>query len=137
MRVREIYNILYLMDLNKLIDKYIDKVTGHIKKNSKSNPIKTKEEFFKVLKVWRIYNRNKVGVSIGDESFGQSPYLWLSIFGNEYYLNSDSKSQGVDEFFQNRNNDWKIISNSKGVKNKITNREDGKAIVGFYLYKSI
>ena len=125
------------MDLNKLIDKYIDKVTGHLKKNSKSNPIKTKEEFFKVLKVWRMYNRDKVDVSIGDESFGQSPHLWLSIFGKEYCLNSDSTIQGVNEFYQNRNNDWKIISNSKGVENKITNKEDGKKIDGFYLYKSI
>ena len=125
------------MDLNKLIDKYIDKVTGQIKKNSKSNPIKTKEEFFSVLKVWRMYNRDKVGVSIWDESFGQSPHLWLSIFGKEYYLNSDSKIHGINEFYQNRNNDWKIISNSKGVKNKITNKEDGKQIIGFYLYKSI
>ena len=125
------------MDPNKLIDKYIDKVTGHIKKNSKSNPIKSKEEFFNILKVWRMYNRSKVGVSIGHESFGQSPYLWLSIFGKEYYLNSDSKSQGVNEFYENKENDWKIISNSKGVKNKITNKEDGKEIVGFYLYKSI
>lgn len=125
------------MDLNKLIDKYINKVTGHIKKNSKSNPIKTKEEFFNVLKVWRMYNRDKVGVSIGDESFGQSPHLWLSIFGKEYYLNSDSKIHGINEFYQNRDNDWKIISNSKGVKNKITNKEDGKQIIGFYLYKSI
>ena len=125
------------MDLNKLIYKYIDKVTGQIKKNSKSNPIKTKEEFFSVLKVWRMYNRDKVGVSIGDESFGQSPHLWLSIFGKEYYLNSDSKIHGINEFYQNRNNDWKIISNSKGVKNKITNKEDGKQIIGFYLYKSI
>ncbi len=125
------------MDLNKLIDKYLDKVTGHIKKNSKSNPIKTKEEFFSVLKVWRMYNRDKVGVSIGDESFGQSPHLWLSILGKEYHLNSDSKIHGINEFYQNRNNDWKIISNSKGVKNKITNKEDGKQIIGFYLYKSI
>jgi hypothetical protein len=84
-----------------------------------------------------MYNRDKVGVSIGDESFGQSPHLWLSIFGKEYYLNSDSKIHGINEFYQNRNNDWKIISNSKGVKNKITNKEDGKQIIGFYLYKSI
>ena len=125
------------MDLNKLIDKHIDKVTGHIKKNSKSNPITSKEEFFNVLKVWRMYNRGKGGASIGDESFGQSPHLWLSIFGKEYYLNSDSKGQGVNEFYQNRDNDWKIISNSKGAKNKITNTENGKEIVGFYLYKSI
>tara|TARA_B110001450_G_C17575965_1_gene462837 strand:- start:746 stop:1021 length:276 start_codon:yes stop_codon:yes gene_type:complete len=69
------------MDLNKLIDKHIDKVTGHIKKNSKSNPITSKKEFFNVLKVWKMYNRDKTGVLIADESFGQSPHLWLSIFG--------------------------------------------------------
>ena len=125
------------MDLNKLIDKHIDTVTGHIKKNSKSNPIISKEEFFNILKVWKMYNRDKTRVSIADESFSQSPHLWLSIFGKEYYLNSDSKSQGVNEFYQNRKNDWKTISNSKGVKNKITNTEDGKEIVGLYLYKSI
>ena len=125
------------MDLNKLIDKHIDTVTGHIKKNSKSNPITSKEEFFNILKVWKMYNRDKTRVSIADESFSQSPHLWLSIFGKEYYLNSDSKSQGVNEFYQNRKNDWKTISNSKGVKNKITNTEDGKEIVGLYLYKSI
>ena len=125
------------MDLNKLIDKYIDKVTGHIKKNNKSNPIKSKEEFYNVLKVWRMYNKGKIGVSIGDESFGQSPHLWLSIFGKLYYLNSDSKSQGVNEFYQNKNNDWEVITNSKGVRNKITNRTDKKEISGFYLYKSL
>ena len=125
------------MDLNKLIDKHIDKVTGHIKKNSKSNPITSKEEFFNVLKVWKMYNRDKTGVSIGDESFGQTPHLWLSIFGKEYYLNSDSKSKGVNEFYQNRNNDWKTIINSKGVKNKITNTQDGNEIGGLYLYKYI
>ena len=125
------------MDLNKLIDKHIDTVTGHIKKNSKSNPITSKEEFFNILKVWKMYNTDKTRVSIADESFSQSPHLWLSIFGKEYYLNSDSKSQGVNEFYQNRKNDWKTISNSKGIKNKITNTEDGKEIVGLYLYKSI
>ncbi|MDA8904608.1 hypothetical protein N9I95_02015 [Flavobacteriaceae bacterium] len=125
------------MDLNKLIDKHIDKVTGHIKKNSKSNPITSKKEFFNVLKVWKMYNRDKTGVLIADESFGQSPHLWLSIFGKEYYLNSDSKSKGVNEFYQNRNNDWKTISNSKGVKNKITNTQDGNEIGGLYLYKYI
>ncbi len=127
------------MSQDELINKYIDKVTGHIKKNSKTNPIKSKKEFFSVLKFYRMYNRDKCNykVSIGDQSFGQSPLLWLSILGKEYYLNSDSKCQGVNEFYQNRNNDWKIISNSKGVKNKITNTEDGKEIVGFYLYKSI
>ena len=84
-----------------------------------------------------MYNKGKIGVSIGDESFGQSPHLWLSIFGKLYYLNSDSKSQGVNEFYQNKNNDWEVITNSKGVRNKITNRTDKKEISGFYLYKSL
>ena len=99
------------MDLNKLIDKHIDKVTGHIKKNSKSNPITSKEEFFNVLKVWKMYNRDKTGVSIGDESFGQTPHLWLSIFGKEYYLNSDSKSKGVGANLGPRDLYYELIYN--------------------------
>ncbi|MDB9782838.1 hypothetical protein OAB88_07020 [Winogradskyella sp.] len=125
------------MDLNKFIDKYIDKVTGHVKKVSRSRPLKSKEEFFNILKVWRIYNNNSLGASIGDDSFGQSPHIWLSIMGKEYYLNCDSKGYGVNEFYQNRGNDWKLISNAKGLKNKITNSIDGTEIRGFYLYKSI
>jgi len=124
------------MDLNRLIDNYIDKVTGHIKKVSRSRPIKSKEEFFNILKVWRMYNQNSLDASIGSEGFGQSPHIWLSLSGKEYYLNSDTKGYGVNEFYQNRDNDWKLISNAKGVKNKITNSLDGTDIRGFYFYKS-
>ena len=83
-----------------------------------------------------MYNQNSLDASIGSEGFGQSPHIWLSLSGKEYYLNSDTKGYGVNEFYQNRDNDWKLISNAKGVKNKITNSLDGTDIRGFYFYKS-
>jgi hypothetical protein len=125
------------MSLSEIIDKHIDKVSCHIKKNSRSNPIKSKEEFFNVLKAWRMYNANKGNTAIASENYGRTPLLWLSLNGNYYYLNSDSKFNGVTEFYNNRKNDWKLISNTDGKRNKITNTPDETAIPGFYFYKSL
>lgn len=123
--------------LNKIIDKHIDTVTGKIKKNSRTNPVKTKEEFNDILKGFKIYNRGKSGVTIGTESIGRTPLLWLSIHGKEYHLNSDTKIEGINQYYLNKGNDWKIIENLNGTKNKVTNLEGGDDIPGFYLYQKL
>ena len=125
------------MDINKIIDKYIDKLTGKIKKNSRSNPITSRDEFNNILRGFKMYNQGKSGVSVGNESIGQTPLVWIQIHGNVYHLNSDTKIEGVNIYYQNRENQWKIINNLNGVKNKVTNQSDGSDIPGFYLYKVI
>jgi hypothetical protein len=125
------------MNLNDIIDKHIDKVTGKIKKNSRTNPVTTKEEFNNILKGFKMYNQGKSGVSTGSESVGRSPLLWVSIHGTEYHLTSDTKIEGINQYYLNKDNDWKVINNLNGIPNRVTNREDSVDIPGFYLYKMI
>ena len=123
--------------INDIILKHIDKVTGKIRKNSISNPVKSISELNDILKGFMIYNRGKSGITIGTESIGRTPLLWISIRGKQYHLNSDTKIEGVNQYYLNKNSEWKIIENLNGVKNKVTNVDNGIDIPGFYLYQKL
>ena len=123
------------MNLNEVIDNHIDKITGKIRKNTRSNPVKSKEEFDNILKGFKLYNQGKSKLSVGSESIGRAPILWVNIHGKEYYLNSDTKIEGINRYLMNKENNWRLIKNSNGTLNKITNQENSEDISGFYFYK--
>ena len=124
------------MELQKVISKYIDKETEDIRCNSNSYPIKSKEELFQIFKVWIQFNKGKSSKKIGGDNHNQHPCLHIEIQGNNYYINSDTKMDGVEEFFECRNNEWKVIENDNGVRNKVTNHPLGESITNFFMYKS-
>ena len=124
------------METNEIIRRFINEKNGTIKKVEIAFPLKSKKELYQLLKVWKFYNRennhSKIG---GDINFKQSPHVYIEINGYVYFLNSDTNIQGVAEFLENKENNWEIIENENGNKNKITNREDKNSIKGLYLYK--
>jgi len=123
------------MELQKVISKHIDKTTGNIRCNSKNLPIKSKEELIQLFKVWIQLNKGKTSKQIGMNNHNQVPCLYLEIEGYNYFINSDTKIDGVEEFFKYRKNEWRVIVNNKGVKNKVTNHPEGKSITNFFMYK--
>ena len=126
------------MKTQELIEKYIDKETGAIKEDSRKHPLNSKEDLFKLLKVWMHYNSNKPNPRIdgGRKSGNQQQLIKLKQGGVEYYMNADSRFEGIEVFLENKENDWLTIHNRDGKKNLITNRGDSK-IKHLHLYKEL
>ena len=124
------------MELELLVDKMIN---GSLtfKKQKKSDPIRSKKELFSVLRIWAVLNKKDLQKTIGEKSFGGQPILWIKIDGELYYLNADTKMEGIIEFIKNENYNWQIIANNRGKLNKITNHPESKSINGLYLYKTL
>lgn len=126
------------MSLQRALDVYIDNTKGSIKRISKEYPVTSKEDFINILRAFKMFNRDKSDISIGDSAVGVTPWLWLKLGSNYYHLNSDTKIEGVNMFLSNKSNDWRLIANQKSnVRNKITNRSDLEDIPGFYFYKNL
>lgn len=125
------------MKTQELIEKYIDKETGAIKEDSGKHPLNSKEDLFRLLKVWMHYNSNKSNPRIdGGKCGNQHQLIKLKQGGIKYYMNADTKYEGVRVFLDNKENDWLTIQNSKGNKNLITNRNN-YSIEHLYLYREI
>ncbi len=124
------------METNKFIEKYLSDDKNFIKKIGRKNELKEEEDFYKLLELWL---EKSDEITIGDlrKYNGNTKLILLEIDSGSYYLNADTKKFGVLEFIKNKNNPFKIIPNSKGKLNKITNRSDSEPIKGFYLYKKI
>ena len=124
------------MELELLVDKMIN---GNLtfKKQKKSDPIRSKKKLFSVLRIWAVLNKKDLQKTIGEKSYGGQPILWIKIDGELYYLNADTKMEGIIEFIKNENYHWQIIANNRGKFNKITNHPESKSINGLYLYKTL
>ena len=126
------------MKTQELIEKYIDKETGAIKEHSGENPLNSKEDLFRLLKVWMHYNSNKSNPRIdgGKKSDNRKQLIRLKQGRVEYYMNADSRYEGIKVFLENKENDWLTIYNRDGNKNLITNRGDSK-IEYLHLYRKL
>jgi hypothetical protein len=122
------------MKTNKNLTKYFDSKYETIKKININNAITIKDEFIEILEVWELNNRYKGEIQIGNQDFGKTPLLWVKLSNKLYYLNSDTKYSGVKEFLFNKDEQWQIIENRNGRRNKVTNKDDSKGIKGFYFY---
>ena len=124
------------MEFKQLKNTMIDENLS-FKKQKKSDPIQSKKELYSVLRIWAVLNKKDLQKTIGEKSYGGQPILWIKIDGELYYLNADSKMEGIIEFIKNENYDWQIIANNRGKLNKITNHPESKSINGLYLYKTL
>ena len=120
----------------EIIRKHLSIDQQYIKKNSRENPIKSKDDFYNVLKWWKKISKSD---TISDLRGGSNnePWIHVKIGEIQYYLNADTKRNGVIEFLNCKKNKWVTIKNENGVQNKIVNSLDESPISGFYFYKRI
>lgn len=124
------------MEYEKMTENLIDKNLS-FKKQKKSEPLKSKKDFFNVLRIWALFNNKDQKKTISKKSYGGQPILWIKTELGLFYLNADTKMEGVLEFVSNESNDWHIIPNNRGKLNKVTNHPKRIAINGLYLYKEL
>ncbi len=100
-------------------------------KNTKCN---SKEELITLLKNW--LETNELTIGNGESLTGNTKWIFITINGNDYYINADTTREGVEVFVKNHenNNSWKIIANKNNIFNKVSNDQYGKAIKGLYFY---
>lgn len=111
-------------------------LNGDIQKMSRTTPLNSKIELFRLLSEWKILNNDKsYSKTIGNSIIGVTPLIWLKEQGNLYKINSDTNLGGVREFLSNYQNEWFIIPNQRGIVNKVTNDINRISISGFYMYK--
>ena len=124
------------MSLETFISTHLTIDQNHIKPQTKSSPIKSKTEFYKLLEWWlRLSKSNTIGdIRIMNKN---NPLVYVNIGANLYYLNADTKRSGVKDFLDFKENNWIVVPNEDGRRNKITNRLDSLPIEGLYLYKVI
>jgi|TARA_B110000908_G_C10150480_1_gene401100 hypothetical protein len=119
---------------DEIIKKYLTIDHRYIKNISSSNPLKSKDILWKILKWWKILSNSN---TIGDLSKvnGNFPLIFIKIGSNTYYVNADSTKDGVKIFLAKKENPWVLINNDNGVNNKITNSLFKEPVKGFYMYK--
>jgi hypothetical protein len=122
---------------NEIIKKFLTEGDQHIKEINKIFPLKTKEEFYTVLKWWKLISSAKTIRNLGEKRSDNTPWIFVKLGASMYYLNADTTKEGVAEFLKNKTNDWAIIVNNRGKLNKVVNTSDKSDIPGFYFYRVI
>lgn len=124
------------MNINEIISNYLTIDQQYIVPMGKLNQLKSKSDFYMLLKYWLKLSRQD---TIGDIEGGQqknTPLIKLSVGSSSYYINADTTRAGVQEFLKNREHSWSVISSNRGNKNKVTNDPGSMDIKGFYMYKN-
>ena len=95
--------------------------------------INKKETLYDLLECWMKFTKKE---TIGDlnKYNRNTTRIKVKIGSKEYKINSDTTKEGVEEFLENKENNWSLINNENGVKNKITNDLSENSIRGFYMY---
>lgn len=95
--------------------------------------INKKETLYDLLECWMKFTKKE---TIGDlnKYNRNTTRIKVKIGSKEYKINSDTTKVGVEEFLENKENNWSLINNENGVKNKITNDLYENPIRGFYMY---
>ena len=95
--------------------------------------INKKETLYDLLECWMKFSKKE---TIGDlnKYNRNTTRIKVKIGSKEYKINSDTTKEGVEEFLENKENNWSLINNENGVKNKITNDLYENPIRGFYMY---
>lgn len=124
------------MNAEEIKNQYLTIDGNHIKPMQKVNTLKSKDVLYDVLKWWNKISTNQTIGNLKIMNNNQKLIL-IQIGSSTYYINADSSKIGVKEFLSNKGNQWKIIVNENGKKNKVTNRLDEEPIPHFYMYKEI
>jgi hypothetical protein len=77
----------------------------------------------------------------GSPKAGNQPWLWVDRDGTRYYLNADTKGDGVAAYLallarHGPALTWSIVANNRGKMNKVAFGPDRVKISGFYLYRA-
>jgi hypothetical protein len=116
-----------------------NKIEGkHIKRMNNSEPLTSKKQLFVLLEMW-VKRTENINDTIGNLVIHNKnvQIVKLNIGNRTFYINADTTREGVSHFLQNKKEEWKIIENERGRKNKVTNDSDKNPIQGFYMYKEI
>ena len=103
-----------------------------IKKGTRCN---SKDELIELLERWLEDPKN---ITIGDlDNYPKNTeWLYLDIDNQSCFFNADTRRDGIKNLVKNHknNNIWKVIKNSHGKLNKVSNEINFKAIPYLYLY---
>jgi hypothetical protein len=96
----------------------------------------SKADFNNALQEWYQETAEK---TIGNHEYNQSPWLFVELGSYKFYLNSDSKREGISKYLQlvkqyPDNLPWHIVENNRGKVNKVTFGNEKLKIPGFYFY---
>ena len=125
----------YICMSQAIINKYLSVGQKYINKIPKSNPLTSKEDFYKVLQWWSKLSSEKTIRDLGAKKSDRTAWIHLKLGSNSYYLNADTNKAGVISFLKNKENPWSIIVGEEGASNKVVNTLDQSTTSGFYLYK--
>ncbi len=94
----------------------------------------SKDQLITLLKNWLKTNEPTIGN--GKNKTGNTKWIFLILNENNYYINADSKREGILNFVNNHENNypWVVIANNRGVYKKVSNDVNGKSIKGLYFY---
>jgi hypothetical protein len=105
-----------------------------IMEKSKCN---SKDQLITLLKDWLKTNEPTIGNR--ENKTGNTIWIVLNLNGSNYYINGDSKRDGILNLVKNHENNypWVVIANNRGVYKKVSNDVNGNAIKGLYFYSVI
>tara|TARA_B110000285_G_scaffold91732_1_gene105067 strand:- start:776 stop:1117 length:342 start_codon:yes stop_codon:yes gene_type:complete len=112
-------------------------MTKKINRVIKANAISI-HEFNKLLADWYL-NSDETDIKISSEEVGVTPWIHIKDGGRIFNLNSDTKRTAVKKYLDEFcDEDWVIVENRNGRKNKVAfgEQEKNETIKGFYLYVS-
>ncbi len=97
----------------------------------------SKEQLIVLLKNWLETSETKIGN--GKNKTGNTKWIFLNLNSTNYYINADTKREGIVEFVKNHENNYPsiVIANNRDVYKKVSNDENGKAIKGLYFYSEV
>ena len=114
---------------------YLSSDLNYIETVSTNNTvsINNKETLYDLLDCWMKFTKKE---TIGDlnKYNRNTTRIKVKIGSKEDKINSDTTKEGIEEFLENKENNWSLINNENGVKNKITNDLYENPIRGFYMY---
>lgn len=102
----------------------------------KKTKCNSNDDLIKLLKIWLETNEQTIGN--GENNVGNEKWIFLTVFGNKYFINADTTREGVEIFVNNHeeNFPWRVITNNRGKYKKVSNDENGYPIPGLYFYSS-
>lgn len=97
----------------------------------------SKDDLIKLLKNWLETNENTIGDL--DNFPRNTRWVELNLNGNNYFINADTRREGVLDFINNHENKypWRVILNNRNSYNKVSNDENGNAIPYLYFYSEV
>jgi len=124
----EIMNQNQSGNIPEIIDQYITKM-------DRNQPIYL-NELIELLGKWERESKAETIGNLNGRRSNPTPLLWISSNGELYRMHTDTKRKGIEMFLKNQNKNYqmKIIKNSRGIFNLVSNDSEGRSISGLYFY---